>query len=377
MSHKTQQLGLLRSLPTKQPGKFFWIVAVLLYTATKLPFLWARFLFRSFRPHPKWTLLQSLKVRLARSILHHQAILRGKSPIILEPGKEKDQFVIIPPASDDLFTGVTSDPDVQPTTITGTWYPSPPPADYNGEIILHFHGGAYVALTGKPQDSQFCGQTLIKNVTSYALLPHYRLSSVAGCRFPAALQDAISAYSYLVGQGIEASRIVVAGDSAGGHLALCLLRYINSIENNLPMPKAALLWSPVVDWVSARDPTFTSKNKNYQTDYLAEHWISWGVESFAGGLDPRDARLMPYFMPLGHSFQINVPLWICVSQLEVMRDDIVKFSREMEMVDGNTVELDEVPNVPHDLIIAAEATGFEAAAVDSARVARKFLDKIK
>ena len=284
MVGNTQQLGLLRSLPTKQPGKFIWVIAVLLYTATKLPLLWMRFLLRSTRPYPTWTLLQSLKVRLAKSYLHHTAVIRMESPIVLEPGKEKEQFVIIPPGDEDLFAGVTRDAHIKPAKTTGTWYPSPPPPDYDGEIILHLHGGAYVVATGKPEDSIFCGRTLTKHVTSYALLPHYRLACVSGGRFPAALQDAISAYSHLISQGVEASRIVLSGDSAGAHLVLCLLRYIDSNEGILPLPKAALLWSPAVDWISVGNPSFIRAYKNYQTYYLPEYWINWGVESFAGDL---------------------------------------------------------------------------------------------
>ena len=85
---------------------------------------------------------------------------------------------------------------------------------------------------------------------------------------------------------------------------------------------------------------------------------------------------MPYFMPLGHSFPVKIPLWICACQLEVLRDDIVKFSQEMKAVEGNSVELYEALHVPHDLIFTGELTGFEAEAEDSARVARRFLDKI-
>ncbi|RYP67535.1 hypothetical protein DL771_007185 [Monosporascus sp. 5C6A] len=80
---------------------------------------------------------------------------------------------------------------------------------------------------------------------SVVLCPEYRLCSLQGGRFPAALQDAVTTYAYLVNElQIPASDIVLSGDSAGAHLALGLLRYINAHQDTFPEPAAMLLWSP-------------------------------------------------------------------------------------------------------------------------------------
>ena len=67
---------------------------------------------------------------------------------------------------------------------------------------------------------------LTKLLNCIAVLPQYRLSSNSHGEFPAALQDAITSYSSLLNMGISPQRIIVSGDSAGGHLAISLLRYL-------------------------------------------------------------------------------------------------------------------------------------------------------
>ncbi|KAJ5725955.1 uncharacterized protein N7483_007312 [Penicillium malachiteum] len=86
--------------------------------------------------------------------------------------------------------------------------------------------------------------------TSYVLSLQYRLAGQRNCRFPAQLQDAISAYPYMLHTlRIPSSQIILSGDSSGGNLVLALLRYITQFKNYklLPAPKRIWIWSPWCD----------------------------------------------------------------------------------------------------------------------------------
>lgn len=76
-------------------------------------------------------------------------------------------------------------------------------------------------------------------------MPQYRLSHNDRTRFPAALQDVVTAYCYLTKDvGIPASKIVLSGDSAGANLVLALVRYVTEFgeEVGLEKPRAGWLW---------------------------------------------------------------------------------------------------------------------------------------
>ena len=86
-------------------------------------------------------------------------------------------------------------------------------------VILYFHGGGYV--TGTCQSHRAIVAKFVKNSGVAALLFEYRLAPEH--RFPATLDDALAAYSWLLDQGMGNSNIVFVGDSAGGGLVLAAL----------------------------------------------------------------------------------------------------------------------------------------------------------
>lgn len=120
--------------------------------------------------------------------------------------------------------------------IPAAWI-SPAGADQE-RVVLYFHGGAYI----------------LGSLTSYRELVA-RLSTAAGVRsllidyrlapehvFPAALDDALTTYRWLLAHGTKPEHIVLAGDSAGGGLSLALLQVVR--DQHLPMPAGAVLISP-------------------------------------------------------------------------------------------------------------------------------------
>lgn len=111
--------------------------------------------------------------------------------------------------------------------------------------VLYLHGGGYVF--GSPRTHRKLALRLSAASGTEVVLPDYRRAPEH--RFPAAANDAYAAYRALLDEGISAERIVLAGDSAGAHLACTLLGDIT--RDGLPMPAAALLWSPPIDWTGA------------------------------------------------------------------------------------------------------------------------------
>ena len=107
--------------------------------------------------------------------------------------------------------------------------------------VLYLHGGAF--CLGHPRTHRSITSRLAREAGVVVHVPEYRLAPEHP--YPAALDDALACYEALLARGIEAGRIVVAGDSAGGALALALLLTLR--ERGRPLPAAAMLVSPVTD----------------------------------------------------------------------------------------------------------------------------------
>jgi acetyl esterase/lipase len=123
----------------------------------------------------------------------------------------------------------------------------------------------------------------------------YRLSSAApfppSNPFPAPLLDALSGYYYLVNTlGFSPRDIIVGGDSAGGHLAVVLVRYLETANiSSLSGPRALLLVSPAMDWGCTHDDNSPSSSMqlNSKTDCCGVIFLSgYPARSLCGSLDP-------------------------------------------------------------------------------------------
>jgi hypothetical protein len=135
----------------------------------------------------------------------------------------------------------------------------PPGADAE-RAVLFLHGGAYILGSLKSHRDLVARLSRAAGVRS--LLTDYRLAPEHV--FPAALDDALTAYRWLLARGTRPRHIVLAGDSAGGGLALALLESLR--DETLPMSAGAVLLSPWTDLVgrvasritrNASDPIFT------------------------------------------------------------------------------------------------------------------------
>lgn len=199
--------------------------------------------------------------------------------------------------------------------------------------LLYIHGGAW--FMGSTATHRGLVSNLAYDSGARALSINYRLAPENP--FPAGLDDCIAAYDWLVRSGIEPEKIIVAGDSAGGNLALALLVALRSAGK--PLPAGAVAISPVTD--------LTGSGESYQTRrYLDPMFGNMGDNSFfpdyIGSHDPHNPLISPLFADL----RGLPPLLIHVGDHEVLLDDAVQFGQRAANV-GVEVETVVWPGMFH------------------------------
>jgi acetyl esterase/lipase len=122
------------------------------------------------------------------------------------------------------------------------------------KVILYVHGGGYVS--GSCSDHRGIISKFALNTGFANLLYEYRLAPEHP--FPAAIDDSVMVYQWLLESGYKPENIVIAGESAGGGLALALLLALK--EQNIPLPKAAVAISPWTD-LTCSSESYRTKNK--------------------------------------------------------------------------------------------------------------------
>lgn len=180
-------------------------------------------------------------------------------------------------------------------------------ADRN-KVLLYFHGGGYTI--GSTHSHRSMVGKIAKKAGIVALLVDYRKAPENP--FPAALDDALSAYKSLLNRGKKPENIVVAGDSAGGGLTLALLIALK--EREWPQPAAAVCLSPWVDLTATGDSIYTNAGHDPLVDILK-------MKKFAR-LYAGDHHLNhPLISPLFADLTGIAPLLIQVSTSEMLYDD--------------------------------------------------------
>lgn len=201
-------------------------------------------------------------------------------------------------------SGVTVTP-VQEGSVHGEW--AVPDGISSKQVILYSHGGGY--LFGSPLSYRSFTTRLAKACQASVFVLDYRLAPENP--FPAAPDDALLAYRYLLDKH-DAADIILAGDSAGGGLSLALLVQIR--EAGLPMPAAAVLFSPYTDL----DTTGESLDSNSDTCAMfSGDSIRRAAATYLNGAEATDALASPLYA----NHEGFPQLLIYVSDNEVLRDD--------------------------------------------------------
>jgi len=214
-------------------------------------------------------------------------------------------------------------------------------------------------------------EVLTRHIKGFVLQPQYRLASEEGCCFPAAVQDGLTAYSYVLNVlGVSPKQVILSGESAGGNLVLAILRYLHGEGNGvMPLPRAALLWSPWLDLTAKKEDI--DGHGNAKIDYITGDLVEWGIERYTPpGWDSGN----PYLSPLGNEFESKVPIFLQTGTAEVLYDDHVKFAEGMREK-GTEVELLEIENAPHDTFGAGIILGYSKEVENAAEKAAVFAEK--
>src|SRR6266481_1342297 len=203
------------------------------------------------------------------------------------------------------------EPDIkkEPVNVGSTkaeWLTAPD-AD-PGRAVLYLHGGGYVI--GSINTHRSLAGRISRAAKARVLLIDYRLAPEHP--HPAAVDDALAAYRWMLAQGVKPARTAVAGDSAGGGLTIATLVAIRDAK--LPLPAAGVGISPWVDLEGVGE-SMTSKaslDPMVQKDALmtmAKHYLA--------GKDPRTPLAAPLYADLSGL----PPLLIQVGTWETLMDD--------------------------------------------------------
>lgn len=181
-----------------------------------------------------------------------------------------------------------------------------------GPVILYFHGGGYGL--GSVETHRDLVARICRASRGSALSLEYRLAPEH--RFPAQLEDALRAYRWLLGQGVDPKRLVLAGDSAGGGLVVSTLVHLR--DSGEPLPAAGVCLSPWVDL----DIVGASVDVNERYDYISRRALSQYRRRFVRDEDARNPLASPLYADLRHL----PPLLVQVGSAETLLDDSLRLA---------------------------------------------------
>jgi len=212
------------------------------------------------------------------------------------------------------------------TPVRGEWVWAPGAQDNVAAagVVLVLHGSGYLICSSRTH------RGFASHLSEYSGMPtftiDYRLAPEHP--FPAAEDDAFAAYLWLLAQGHDPAKIVVAGDSAGGHLAVALAVRLRS--EGLPAPAALALFGPLIDpsyRACIADPRVHSQPLDPRTARRA-------VALYVGDHDDQDPRLNLLNADLSNL----PPIQIHFGSREVMRADAEAFAKQVVESSGRCDE---------------------------------------
>jgi epsilon-lactone hydrolase len=214
-----------------------------------------------------------------------------------------------------------------------------PKGSAEDRVILSVHGGGFVS--GSIYTHRKLFGYLAKAVGARALLTEYRQAPAHA--HPAPLEDTTAAYRWLLGQGIDARHIAIAGDSSGGGLAITTLLRVR--ELGLPTAAALMLMSPWVDMAVSSD-TYES-NRDTEAFFYREV-VEALAGMFLGGADPKDPLASPLYADLSGL----PPIYIQAGGDETLLGEGIRLG-EAARTAGVDIRVDVFPEQQHTFQMAA------------------------
>jgi acetyl esterase len=201
-------------------------------------------------------------------------------------------------------------------------------------LLIYFHGGAWVSGGLNSCDS-IC-RFIARHADMHVLSVDYRLAPEHV--YPAALDDALSAYRFALSlPGSEACFVAVGGDSAGGNIAASLCRQLTT--SNLPMPHFQLLFYPVMDVLNKAE-SYHLFSSGY---VLSEAQMDWAKALYAPQGNYADPALSPL---LAASLQGLPPAYVATAEFDVLRDEGERYAARLKACAPAT-QLRRAPGLIH------------------------------
>jgi epsilon-lactone hydrolase len=207
------------------------------------------------------------------------------------------------------------------------------PASRPDRHVLFLHGGGYVS--GSPVLYRHFTWRIATAARARVLAVDYRVAPEHP--FPAALDDALAAYRWLIAGMAHPQRTAVMGDSAGGGLALALLLRLR--DARIELPAAAVALSPWTDLALTGASLALNVKSDPMLNAADAHLFA---DCYLAGADPRN----PYASPLYGNPAGLPPTLIHVGSDEILRDDAVRMAAVLQAA-GCRVEIEVWPRMPH------------------------------
>jgi acetyl esterase/lipase len=214
----------------------------------------------------------------------------------------------------------------------------------NQSAIFYLHGGGYTM--GSPQTHLAFTGVLSELSRIRVLSVDYRLAPEN--KFPAALEDSVSAYEWLLSQGVPARSIVMGGDSAGGGLAFATL--VELKNRGVRLPKAVFVISPWVDLANTGETVLINAILD---PMITQPGLYYMAQLYAGDADVRS----PLISPLYANLSGLPPVLIHVGTREMLLSDSRRMARALQEagVDCVIKEWEELFHVFHAVVSLPEA----------------------
>jgi len=258
--------------------------------------------------------------------------VKPKRSAIFDAAKARAGLEGLTPKNPPLLSGITRTPvaaDAARGTPAGEWLR---PAAFE-RTVLYLHGGGYFSCnvgTHRPVCAQIArrAQAQVYSV-EYRLAPEHP--------FPAGIEDAVAAYAQLLASDVAPGKLVIAGDSAGGGLALACL--LEARTRGLPMPAAAVLFSPWTDLTLSGESmrTMAARDAMFRPEQFPAV-----VSAYLGAQSPKNPLASPLFADLSGL----PPLMIWASEHEILNSDATRL-HAAALAQGVQSELHLAAGLPH------------------------------
>ncbi|WP_329249417.1 alpha/beta hydrolase [Actinoallomurus sp. NBC_01490] len=246
--------------------------------------------------------------------------------------------------SDEQWGDLTAEPpEVDYTEVVAGGLPAMwavPKRKAEDRVLLCIHGGGFVSGSITSHRKMF--GHLARATGARALIFNYHL--VPGHTHPAQVDEATMTYRWLLDEGFRAGHVAFAGDSAGG--GLVITTQLRAREQGLPLPAAALPFSPWVDMEAVGESYETNRERDA---FFSRDLVRALADDFLGADgDPRDPLANPLYADLSGL----APTYIQVGGDEALLDDARRLEEHARKA-GVDVRLDVFPGMQHTFQMAA------------------------